>query len=275
MPSDKHRILSTKPLSAELVQQAATQGIVVSEKAFIEVRPALTAASGKRSREILQHGGVIVFTSPNAVRIVAGIAGNTGSPTISGQRDKHDSASPLPDANDLSAHRKQENVKPSALPLNVYCIQGATREAVEQHFSNARIAGTAADSKALATLILQNSKITSVVFFCGNIRRNELPDMLRSRNVEVEEILVYETLETPAQLTETYDGLLFFSPSSVSSFFSGNTLPAQTVCFAIGHTTAAALREATQNKVVVSTEPSVDALLQTVILYFDNINSQE
>ncbi|GEP96546.1 uroporphyrinogen-III synthase [Chitinophaga cymbidii] len=237
MSSDKHRILSTKPLSAELVQQAAAQGIVVSEKAFIEVRPALTAASGKRSREILQNGGVIVFTSPNAVRIVAEITEN--------------------------------------MDAVVYCIQGATREAVEQHFPNARIAGTAADSKALATLVLQNSTITFVVFFCGNIRRNELPDMLRSRNVDVEEILVYETLETPAQLTETYDGLLFFSPSSVSSFFSGNTLPAQTVCFAIGHTTAAALRKVTENKVVVSTEPSVDALLQTVILYFDNINSQE
>lgn len=260
MPSARYSILSTKPLSQEQVQQAATHGIVVSEQAFIEVRPVLTAASEKRSLEIFAHGGVVVFTSPNAVKIVAEMmtkpsnnAGGAGS----------------------SDGPEEQNDVWNRRPLAIYCVQGATREAVEKHFSTARIAGTAAHSKALAELVLQDNAIKSVAFFCGNIRRDELPDTLRSRGVEVEEIIVYETLETPVKLTQTYDGILFYSPSSVRSFFSGNTLPAHTTCFAIGHTTGAALQGATKNKVVISPEPAVDALLQTVILYFDNINSQE
>lgn len=269
MPSARYSILSTKPLSREQVQQAATYGIVVSEQAFIEVRPVLTAASEKRSLEIFANGGVVVFTSPNAVKIVAEMmtkpSNHTGGPGSSDGPEEQNDVANLELADDVWNQR----------PLAIYCIQGATREAVEKHFSTARIAGTAAHSKALAELVLQDNAIKSVAFFCGNIRRDELPDMLRSRGVEVEEIIVYETLETPVKLAETYDGILFYSPSSVRSFFSGNTLPAHTTCFAIGHTTGAALQGVTKNKVVTSPEPAVDALLQTVILYFDNINSQE
>jgi len=246
MPSAKHSILSTKPLSREQVQHAATQGIVVSEQAFIEIRPALTEEGIRRCREIFRNGGVtIVFTSPNAVKIVAEIP-DKGAPS---QQD----------------NTAEENHR-------IYCIQGATRDAVETLLPQARIAGTAAHSKALAKLMLEDKAVTSVVFFCGDIRRNELPDMLRSHQHKVEEIIVYKTLEMPVKLTATYDGILFYSPSSVRSFFSANTLPAHTTCFAIGHTTGAALQAATGNKVVISPEPAVDTLLQTVILYFDNIN---
>lgn len=292
MPSAKYSILSTKPLSREQVQQAATHGIVVSEQAFIEVRPALTGASKKRSREILSNGGVIVFTSPNAVKIIAEIVGtwrpsnNAGEGSNTAAPASPGGAGPSSDSGEQNDAAGLKSTNPSADDLNrrnpvnarsasVYCIEGATREAVSALIPQAHIAGTAAHSKALAELILQDNTITSVAFFCGNIRRDELPDTLHSQGVEVEEIIVYETQETPVKLTETYDGILFYSPSSVRSFFSGNTLPAHTACFAIGHTTGAALRDVTENKVVISPEPAVDALLQTVILYFDNINSQE
>lgn len=240
MPSAKYSILSTKPLSREQVQHAATQGLVVSEQAFIEVRPVSSETVRTRCREIFRDGDVtIVFTSPNAVKIVAEMLVENGD---------------------------------HSCPCDIYCIQGATRDAVETLIPQASIAGTAPHSKALAKLMLEDNTTTSVVFFCGDIRRNELPDMLRSHHRKVEEIIVYKTLEMPVKLTAIYDGILFYSPSSVKSFFSTNTLPPHTTCFAIGHTTGAALQAATGNKVVISPEPAVDTLLQTVILYFDNIN---
>lgn len=240
MPVNKHNILSTKPLAEEQVQHALRHGCVISGKSFIAIRPVITAGIKARCADIFRTGGLIVFTSPNAVRIVA----------------------------DMLRGVQQTG------GIHVFCIQGATRDAVASLLPQAEIAGTAAHSTALAEGILQTGAV-SVVFFCGNIRRDELPKILRGQGVNVEEIIVYETLETPVRLTSVYDGILFYSPSSVMSFFSANTLPAHTVCFAIGHTTANALRQLTANKVVISPEPAVDTLLQTVILYFDNINSQE
>jgi uroporphyrinogen-III synthase len=137
------------------------------------------------------------------------------------------------------------------------------------------IAGTAANSKELAELIIAEGRTSSVVFFCGNIRRDELPDMLRSHNISVEEIIVYETVETPAILEEEYDGILFLSPSSVKSFFSNNTLPKHTICFAIGGTTGKALEDVTDNRIIESPVPSMNMLVQTAIFYFDNINCYE
>lgn len=287
MPSAKYSILSTKPLSREQVQHAATQGIVVSEQAFIEVKPVQDDTVRMRCREIRRDGDItIVFTSPNAVKIVAEMLVENGDHTSDAEmpveNGDHISVAETPAENGdhiSDAEMPTENgdhtsvaETPAEKGNRIYCIQGATRDAVETLLPQARIAGTAAHSKALAELMLKDSAVTSVVFFCGDIRRNELPDMLRSHHRKVEEIIVYKTLEMPVKLTVTYNGILFYSPSSVKSFFSANTLPPHTTCFAIGHTTGAALQAATENKVVISPEPAVDTLLQTVILYFDNIN---
>lgn len=265
MPNDKYRILSTKPLSQEQLQLAAAHGIAVEEQAFIDIVPVKNAAV----KPAFEKGGTFVFSSPNAVKSVV---------------------------EQVDDRSKAE--------IRVYCIQGATKQAVEALLPEAIIVGIAPNSKELAELMLKDmsadaqqqhkmlkdlssgaqhsqnadavkdvnlSQSKTITFCCGNIRRDELPDMLRNAGVTVNEIVVYETHETPKPLIGTYDGVMFFSPSSVRSFFNGNTLPASTICFAIGHTTGAALQERTDNNIVTSPEASVDALLQTVILHFDNI----
>ena len=42
--------------------------------------------------------------------------------------------------------------------------------------------------------------------------------------LSVDEVIVYKTIETPKVLTKQYDGILFFSPSAVKSFFSKNSI---------------------------------------------------
>lgn len=244
MPNAKYRILSTKPLQQTLIGEAATHGIAISALAFIDVQPTLTPELTAQSFQHFINGSTLVFTSPNAVKIVS----------------KAWHYSQMPEKKTIS---------------KVYCLQGATRKAVEEHLHHVTIAGTALNSKDLAELIVAQHNIPSVVFFCGRIRRNELPDILLEHNIAVEEFVVYDTVETPATLEEEYDGVLFLSSSSVKSFFSVNTLPKHTVCFAIGTTTAASLEEATNNRIIVSPEPAVDLLVQTAIFYFDNINCYE
>jgi uroporphyrinogen-III synthase len=152
----------------------------------------------------------------------------------------------------------------------VYCLNGATLEAVQQRMS---AVGTASDATALAELIIRQGNITSVVFFCGNIRRDELPNLLQQHGITVQEIVVYKTTAIPAVATNDYDGIFFFSPSGVKSYFTLNTVPSHTVCFAIGNTTANTLKEYTTNKIITSPDvPSTAQMVQTAISYFNNIN---
>ncbi len=244
MPNAKYRILSTKPLPQTLIGEAAAHGIAISAQAFIDVQPTLTPETTAQSLQHFINGSTLVFTSPNAVKIVS-----------------------------KAWHHSQAHTKKGI--SKVYCLQGATRKAVEEHLHHVNIAGTALNSKELAELIVAEHNIPSVVFFCGRIRRDELPDILKEHQVAVEEIVVYDTVPTPAELNEEYDGILFLSSSTVRSFFSMNTPPKHTVCFAIGTTTEATLEEVTNNRIVVSPGPSMDLLVQTAIFYFDNINCYE
>lgn len=155
----------------------------------------------------------------------------------------------------------------------IFCLGGATLEALLARRPDAQVTATASNATALAAHIIEQGNTSNVVFFCGNIRRNELPDLLHQHHITVQEIVVYETTEVPAITTNNYDGIFFFSPSGVRSYFTVNTLPANTVCFAIGNTTAGTLKEYTTNKIITNPDvPSATQMLQTAISYFNNIN---
>ncbi len=81
----------------------------------------------------------------------------------------------------------------------------------------------------------------------------------------VHEVVVYETVETPTVAADDIDAILFFSPSAVKSFFSVNQLKSGAICFAIGATTAAAVKEYSGNKVFISEAPTQEALLDLII----------
>jgi uroporphyrinogen-III synthase len=95
-----------------------------------------------------------------------------------------------------------------------------------------------------------------------------LPELLKKKNIGVNEIIVYKTIITPQKIEKKYDGILFFSPSAVKSFFEKNILDGQTVLFAIGSTTADKIRKFSKNKIVVSDVPDKTTLLNKAISYF-------
>jgi len=84
----------------------------------------------------------------------------------------------------------------------------------------------------------------------------------------VHEIVVYKTRETPEEIKKHYQGILFFSPNGVNSFFRVNSIGPQVTLFAIGNTTAGAISTKTKNKVVVSETPSKEQMINKVIGYF-------
>jgi uroporphyrinogen-III synthase len=86
-------------------------------------------------------------------------------------------------------------------------------------------------------------------------------------------LIVYETIETPQAVSKKYDGILFFSPSAVRSFFAKNTLKEETKIFAIGKTTADEVKSFSNNPMVISEIPDTEKLIGEVIKYFSEIKT--
>ena len=148
----------------------------------------------------------------------------------------------------------------------LYCLSGATRRAVVEKFGEEAIAGVADSAAQLGQKIVEDA-VRSVVFFCGDLRREELPAIFRQAGVGYRDIIVYKTTATPKKVGNNYDGILFFSPSAVESYLSVNSVPDGTSLFVIGNTTAAALKN---YNVIVSNRPEAGALIDKVIEHFQN-----
>ncbi|HXB93049.1 MAG TPA: uroporphyrinogen-III synthase, partial [Puia sp.] len=103
---------------------------------------------------------------------------------------------------------------------DIYCVG----QAAADRYGTTAIAGSAESAKELAEKIIRTCDRREVYFFCGDRRRDELPEMLRKEEFIVHEVTVYRTISTPHRLTRNYDGIAFFSPSAVDSFFSVNSL---------------------------------------------------
>jgi uroporphyrinogen-III synthase len=121
----------------------------------------------------------------------------------------------------------------------------------------------------LASIICNQYFKSSFTFFCGNLRRDILPDSLTLAEVDFEEVEVYETVLTPHKADDNLNGLFFFSPSGVQSFLKANVIRDE-VCFCIGGTTAKALRGIT-NKVVIANQPNIESTLIKSIEFFNKI----
>lgn len=161
---------------------------------------------------------------------------------------------------------------------SVYCLGNVTQSVVVEQFNvnetaanKVKIAGVGDNAKELANKIIKDN-VKNIVFFCGDQRLDTLPGLLLNAGVVVREIVVYEMKEAMHVVEAVYDGVLFYSPSAANSFFRQNQVSTGTVLFAIGQTTAAALRELSKNKIVVCSTPSKVRVLQDAIEYFNSNN---
>ena len=84
----------------------------------------------------------------------------------------------------------------------------------------------------------------------------------------MQEIIAYHNLQTPHDVQEDYDGILFFSPTAVHSFFLMNTIRTNVVLFSIGKTTTATIQSYCSNKVITSEWPGQENLLDKVLEYY-------
>jgi uroporphyrinogen-III synthase len=232
MPENKKTILCTRPVDDLLIKEAKQQGITIDIIEFIRTEPIINKELKKQINLLANQSLNIVFTSMNAVDAV----------------------------------RSYLDKKPA--DWKIFCIGTATQKLVVEEFDGRSIIGTADSAAELADAIIAEKNINKVAFFCGDQRRHELPQKLADHKIEVDEVEVYKTFQLKEKITKKYDGILFFSPSAVESFFTANKITPQTILFAIGNTTANTIKKHTKNKIVLSDKHGKEDLFEKAIAYF-------
>lgn len=226
-------ILSTKILDEAIIQQAASENIVIDCMSFIQIKTTDTTELQQQIVAALAKNEYVIFTSANAVEAVA----------------------------------KAVRAKPR---LKAFCISGKTKKSVAENFPGSIVVADATNGADLAEKIIDH-KIDNVVFFCGNKRLDTIPGALKAQQIELTEIVVYETQPTPHKIGREYDGVLFFSPSAVESFFSINN-PAQCpAAFSFAASTYNALHSIIK-EIIISQTPSEQGMLNAVIDYYKNLS---
>ena len=239
----KYKVLSTKKLDPPLVEQAGIDDIEIVDQEAIKVTPILSKEKWQEIYQVIEDKKqFVVFTSSNAVFAL--------------QKYVNDYTNPHP------------------IDWKIFSLSGKTKESLEIIKGFGEIVDTAQNSKELAEKIV-TKKLNEVIFFCGNKRRDELPSILKQAGIKIQEIVVYNTIDTPTPAETDINAVLFFSPSAVQSFFSINQLKQSVVCFAIGQTTENSIAACTNNKIITSKTSSQEGLLQEVINYFKCVVGQK
>lgn len=144
---------------------------------------------------------------------------------------------------------------------NCFCVGKKTKALLEKnHYQVQEVANY---GKGLAQIVTQKYKEETFTFFCGNIRSEEIPKVLKENNIHFEEIVVYKTTLQPKKFKQPFDGILFFSPSAIQSFRMKNKLENGTA-FCIGISTAEEAKKYTKNIIIANT-PSIESVLEQVI----------
>jgi uroporphyrinogen-III synthase len=151
--------------------------------------------------------------------------------------------------------------------ISCLCVGSKTKNFLEKKgFTVLESADYAED---LIQIIDSKYKSNSFTFFCGNIRKNTIPNYFQQNKIAYNEIVVYETKQKPQLIKEEFDGVMFFSPSGVNSFLEKNSLENKT-CFCIGTTTAKALENRTKN-IVIASQPTVENVITELIKYYKRL----
>ena len=228
------KIIATKELDGKLIELAATYNINLVVKPVIRI---INLDNGVEVAEALKNADydAIVFTSKNAVKAFSEV------------------------------QLKYKFKVPSKL---VYAVGHETAKFLKMLGFKA-IYPARQNARALARLIRQNKDLKSVLFICGLKHRKELPEILNKHHIKVKPVAVYDTLNlNPKVNLRGVQGVLFFSPSAVKSYFFSNSDHPGITYFSIGNSTTETLQRFTHNRVITAREPSKTELLREAYKYF-------
>lgn len=174
-------------------------------------------------------GSLLLFTSQNAVRSVL-------------------------------LHQECENLK----KIPAICVGEKTAELLSKN--GWQVIHYEEYAEMLGNYVRKNLSVKNITFFCGNLRRETLPNLLKESGISFTEIETYQTVLSPHEIKLPHTAILFFSPSGVKSYVSKNQISDE-ICFCIGETTASEALKFSSN-CVLPEKPTVNSLLEKCVSYF-------
>ena len=149
---------------------------------------------------------------------------------------------------------------------NVFCVGDKTKILLEEN--GQKIKKKTKNASLLTDFIKKNHKNSSFHFFCGNLRREEIPSLLKKDKIDIFEVKTYRTILNLIKLNQNWDGILFFSPSCVQSFISENKMNSS-IAFCIGETTASEVKKYNEN-IIISATTTVESVISKAMKILKN-----
>ena len=146
---------------------------------------------------------------------------------------------------------------------NIFCVGRRTKKMIQQKIGPVNHAEK--NAERLAEYLSKEMKGNSVTYFCSDLRLDTLSKILTENKIEVNEVEAYKTMYSPELVSESIDGMLFYSPSAVNSYLQKNTT--DKVAFCIGASTAKEAQKYFQ-KVEVAQIPTVESVIELVNLHY-------
>ncbi len=222
-------ILITGSLDQQWSSYLSTRNLQVDVIPFIDIEYISDSLSVQQINETIGGQQIAVFTSSNAI------------------------------------HGVQKILKTKPTGWKIYCVGKVSEQLARSFWGDQVLSVNVNNSAELANMVAkQESSNIPVLFFCGDKRKDALPNLLTEAGFQLTEWIVYKNIATPEIVQKAYDAILFFSPSAVYSYYSKNQFPPNAQLWAIGATTAAALKEFTQQNIYTPLEQSKEQMIKEV-----------
>ena len=150
-------------------------------------------------------------------------------------------------------------LRPLLSGKKIFCVGEKTKTKIEE--KGEKVLKFAQNSALLVDFLKKNYKNESFSFFCGKRRRPEIEAFFSGPDDRLLIHELYETLLTPKTMNQSFDGILFFSPSGVESYFQSNAWKPNQYGFCIGPTTASVLASYTTSYTVARQASEAQLLL--------------
>lgn len=142
-----------------------------------------------------------------------------------------------------------------------FCVGEKTKLLLEEY--RQKVIKMSENAQKLALFIANNHKNESFVFFSGNLRRPELPTILKNEKIDLMEIKSYKTTLNLVYFDQNFDKIMFFSPSGVQSFLKKNSI-GESSAICIGKTTANEAKKYSKN-VIQSFQNSIESVVELAL----------
>ena len=160
---------------------------------------------------------------------------------------------------------KNLNKKKMDLPANIRWagFGQVTGKVIETYGVQCDFAGTGY-AKTTAPAFFKKAKKQTVLFPRAKHSKRSVQKLLEGQ-IEMHDLIVYDNFPKKNIVLDNFDVLIFTSPMNAEAYFQSNEIRKGQQFFAIGETTAKALKKLGVAEVLVPTNPSMEEIVKLVL----------